>query len=186
MIKTKIASCIGCALQLLCMVFCCVVTSAYPQALEERKEINAVLLDRFKDCSIDLRYENENRKLMSPTHQISERKIAARIKDGYASIYIRLSFHNLHVRQITLPTRGAVYTQYRLQIEAPPAYVRKALQQAWNVEFEETGPDGMDNAMLSNYRIRSGKTRVNISSATEKSKQTYLECSPLKTSSIKE
>lgn len=179
MSKFKVVSCIGHTLKLLCMVFSCAANSAYPQAFEGYKEINAALLDRFKDCSIDLRYESKSEKLISPTQQISERKIAAHIKDGYASIRIQISFHGLQVGKITLPTtRSAVYTQYRLQVESPSVLVKETLQRAWDEEFEETGPDGMDDSMLSNYRMRSEKARVSISSTTEKSKQTYLECSP--------
>lgn len=151
-------------------------------SLGDSQEINASLLDGFRDCSVDLRYETESGRLISQTFQIPERKVTAQVRDGYASIRVQLNFHNLAVSQITVPTtEGAVYTQYAMQIDSPVTHVKEIFQKVWDVNFEEIGPDGMDDAVLVNYRMKTEGVRVSISGTTKTDKKTYMECSPMPT-----
>jgi hypothetical protein len=141
-------------------------------------ELAEFVFDSFKDCTAALRYDESTKKLDNPLFGWSKKKSLVTVKDGYATIHLRAIHHGLRISQVVIPTRTNTFLQYRMRIEAQPARVRGTLQRTWNVQFAQSGPDGMDNKVGSAYRILEGAAQVRLFADSEKSKTTILECNP--------
>ena len=138
----------------------------------------STLLDRFRTCSIDLRYDEQTMKLTRELQNSPDATRGAVVKDGYAALKLQVNFHGLPISQLLVPTKLNTWTQYQVRIEALPDKARHVLQRLWNVEFEPTGPDGMDNSVAISYRTYVGTARVRLFSASANSRVTLLECNP--------
>jgi hypothetical protein len=156
---------------------CCALVGHSKNAHADRsKDTGLISLDKFKTCLIDLRYREQDEKLIDRISGKSKFQKSILIKDGYATLLLQSSLHGLRVSQITIPTDSDAWPQYRVRIDSSSSKVRKVLQQAWDVEFESTGVDGMDGATGSSFRIRNWPVKVRIFSASNISPSTYLEC----------
>ena len=159
----------------------CLASHATP--VNPKVSVDKEILERFRDCSLDLRYQERLGLIDSLSRQIPQQRLRLKTKDGYASIRLDSSLYDLHVSELTIPSDvNGVHVQYRLRIDAPSDSVVEVLTKAWGVRFEEVGPDGMDSAVRKSFTMRPTLARVSVFSTNESRGPSILECTPPKSS----
>jgi hypothetical protein len=153
---------------------------AFAQFLKSNDGINDDFLDRFKDCSLNVRYSIQEQKIQSETQQIFTKVIPAKTRDAYADIPLQAIVRGMKATQLTVPAQPNAYIQYRLRTELPLVKVKNILEKNWQVEFEKVaGGDGMDNTIRDIYRYKTEIGLVAIYSSDGYPKTTYIECNPI-------
>jgi hypothetical protein len=136
------------------------------------------LVEGFKNCALKARYKLTERRIVPPLYGLSVKSDAVKIREGYAIIPLDSIYSGMRINQLTIPLSTNTWAQYRLRIEALPSVVKGRLEKMWGVEFEESGPDGMDNAVGVAYRMLGGSAKVRVLGDSAKKPLTYIECNP--------
>jgi hypothetical protein len=144
--------------------------------------VSSEILDRLRDCSMRLWYDQDRRKLVGEGADILVPKGAVvKVKDRHATISVTATLHGIPATQLFVPTypfesvngSGQIWLRMSSNIET----LKSKLQSAWNREFvrgEPEGPDPDPNEIT--YYSRDNAFHPYLSAATSSARVSWLYC----------
>jgi hypothetical protein len=157
----------------------CQIASAADQA---SAHVSNEILDRLRDCSMRLWYDQDRRKLVGEGADILVPKDAVvKIKDRHATISVTATLYGIPATQLFVPTypfgseNGS--DQIWLRMSSNIETLKSKLQSAWNLEFVKGEPEGPDtNPNEITYYSRGIAYLPYLSAATPSARVSWLSC----------
>jgi hypothetical protein len=144
--------------------------------------VSSETLDRLRDCSMRLWYDQDRRALVGEGADILVPKGAlVKIKERHATISITATLHEIPATQLFVPTYSFESVngsdQIQLRMSSNIETLKSKLQSAWNLEFvrgEPEGPDPDPNEIT--YYSRDIAFLPYLSAATRSARVSWLSC----------